>query len=180
MRFEPAGLAGAYIVHLDEMSDDRGFFARTACTEEFAAAGLVGRFAQSSISFNHEAGTLRGMHFSVGPHAETKLVRCTSGAVLDVLVDVRPGSATRGRTVSCRLDAGTRRSLYVPHGVAHGFQTLADGSEVLYMIDEPFRAEAARGFRWNDPVVAVDWPLPVAAMSERDANYPNFRPDAAV
>lgn len=174
MRFVPLDIAGAVLVQPDLLVDERGSFARMFCTAEFARQGLVSAFAQSSVSVNARAGTIRGMHYSVGPHEETKLVRCTNGAIEDVIVDIRPGSPSFGRTLAIALNAANRRALYIPAGVAHGFQTLRNDSEILYMIDKPYVAEAARGLRWNDPVVAPVWPLPVGAMSERDRTYPDF------
>ncbi len=174
MRFVPLAIDGAFAVVPEPIEDERGAFARVFCTREFAAAGLVATFAQSSVSMNRKAGTLRGMHYSVGPQAETKLVRCTAGAILDVLVDVRIGAASFGASLTYELCADTRIALYVPSGVAHGFQTLHDDSEVLYMIDEPFVAGTGRGLRWNDPIVQATWPLPIAAISERDRTYPDF------
>ena len=170
----PLGIAGAVLVRPEPVADERGAFARVFCAAEFERAGLVAAFAQSSVSVNTRAGTLRGMHYSTGPHRETKLVRCTAGAIFDVLVDVRDASPTRGRTIGLELNATDRAALYVPAGVAHGFQTLRDDSEVLYMIDQPYVAGAGRGLRGNDPVVEPLWPLPVAIISERDRTYPDF------
>ena len=174
MRLVPLAIDGAFSIVPEPLADDRGFFARVFCAATFAEKGLVAAFAQSSISFNNKAATLRGMHYSVGPHAETKLVRCTAGAIHDVLVDIRPGSRTLGMTLAVALTAETRSALYVPAGVAHGFQTLEADSEILYMIDKPFVAEAARGLRWNDGVVDTRWPLPIGIISERDRSYPDF------
>ena len=179
MRFLPLAISGAVLVRPEPLSDERGSFARVFFTEDFAREGLVSVFAQSSVSVNTRAGTLRGMHYSVGRHEETKLVRCTRGAIHDVLVDIRPGSPTHGVTLAVALDADNRDALYVPAGVAHGFQTLRDDSEVLYMIDKPYAPGAARGLRWNDAVVAHAWPLPVSALSERDRSYPDFGADVA-
>ena len=175
MIFDPLGIAGAFAVRPEPVADERGAFARVFCSDEFERANLVAAFAQSSVSVNTRAGTLRGMHYSVGPDSETKLVRCTAGAIFDVLVDIRGGSPTHGRTLGLELSAANRVALYVPAGVAHGFQTLRDDSEVLYMIDKPYVAEAARGLRWNDPVVQPLWPRPVTVLSERDRTYPDFR-----
>ena len=174
MRFVPLAIDGAFLVALAPAADERGSFARLFCKATFAAAGLVSEFVQVSLSVNTHAGTLRGMHYSVGSHAETKLVRCIKGAIHDVLVDVRPGSASFGTSVVQGLSASGDTALYIPAGVAHGFQTLCDGSDVLYMIDRPFVAEAARGFRWNDRIVAAAWPRVVTSISDRDRNYPDF------
>ncbi|TXM77277.1 dTDP-4-keto-6-deoxy-D-glucose epimerase [Methylobacterium sp. WL69] len=174
MRFEETPLAGAYRVWPEPLSDDRGFFARTACADEFAAHGLVGAFAQSSVSFNARRGTVRGMHFSASPHAETKLVRCTAGAIHDVIVDLRPDSASYLKSFAAELTADNRCALYIPAGFAHGFQALTDAAEMLYMIDRAYVAGSARGLRWNDPALDVAWPEPVAVIAERDLAYPDW------
>lgn len=174
MRFEELPLAGAYRVSPEPRVDERGFFARTACEAEFAARGLIGRFTQSSISYNARRGTVRGLHFSAEPHAETKLVRCTMGAIHDVVVDLRPDSPTYLRSFGLELTAGNRVALYVPAGFAHGFQALGDGAEVLYMIDRPYVAGSARGVRWNDAALVVNWPEPVTVISERDLAFPDW------
>lgn len=174
MRFVALAIDGAFEIHPEPHHDARGFFARTVAAEEMAANGLLSQFGQSSISYNVRSGTVRGMHYSIGPNAETKLVRCTAGAVLDALVDVRPGSATFGQRVMRRLDASNRVALYIPRGIAHGFQTLADDTEVIYMIDAAYEPTAARGFRYNDSIAAIKWPLPVSTISVRDAEYADF------
>ena len=174
MLFCPQAISGVHLVRPELITDERGAFARTFCVSELEKAGLITCFEQSSISWNLRRGTVRGMHYSVGPNAETKLVRCTKGAILDVLVDVRPHSAYFGQTLSFELNGDNRDALYIPAGVAHGFQTLLDDSEILYMIDKPFTPGAARGFRWNDAVVSAEWPLPVSVISERDRTYPDF------
>ena len=157
---------------MERIEDERGFFARSFCAEEFAAHGLAANMPQCSVSFNSRRGTLRGLHYQADPHAEEKLVRCTAGAVFDVIVDLRAGSPTRGRWFGVELTADNRRSLFVPKGFAHGFITLADCSEVLYMISVPHAPGSARGVRWNDPAIAIDWPLQPEHMSDRDAAYP--------
>ncbi|MDR3417135.1 MAG: dTDP-4-dehydrorhamnose 3,5-epimerase family protein [Nevskia sp.] len=176
MRFLKLPIAGAFLVEQAQAADERGSFARLFCKAEFAAAGLVAEFEQVSLSSNRLTGTLRGMHYSVGADAETKLVRCMAGAVHDVLVDVRPGSPSFGVTVARDLAGPADVALYVPAGVAHGFQALQADSAVLYMIDRPFVAAAQRGFRWNDPIVAAAWPLAIGTMAPRDRDYPDFRP----
>lgn len=176
MTFEGLELAGAFLLVPEPRSDERGFFARTFCADELQAQHLVSRFAQSSISVNTRRGTVRGMHFSIAPHAETKIVRCTAGMIHDVLVDVRPKSPSYLRTIKVILSAETRHSLYIPVGIAHGFQTLQDDTEVLYMIDVPYVAESARGLRWNDPAFNVHWPEPISMISERDLAYPDWTP----
>ncbi|CAO4175520.1 dTDP-4-dehydrorhamnose 3,5-epimerase family protein [Methylorubrum populi] len=174
MIVEELSLPGLFLVQPEPHADERGFFARTHCEEEFAGHGLIGRFAQSSVSFNHRRGTVRGMHFSREPHAETKLVRCTSGAIHDAVVDLRPGSPTYLRTEQVTLSARNRHALYIPAGLAHGFQTLMDETEILYMIDRPFVATAADGLRWNDPAFALSWPEPVTVIAARDLAFPDW------
>lgn len=174
MIFEELALPGLYRVAPEPHTDARGLFARTFCEDEFARHGLTARFAQSSVSFNARRGTVRGLHFAKSPHAETKLVRCTSGAIHDVAVDLRPGSPTYLRSVSVRLSAENRHALYIPAGFAHGFQALSDGAEVLYMIDRPFTAGATDGLRWDDPALDVTWPEPVTVIAERDRTYPDW------
>jgi dTDP-4-dehydrorhamnose 3,5-epimerase len=175
------GLAGAWIVEPQPLEDARGFFARTYCAETFAAQGLDPRIDQISISFNRRAGTLRGLHLQRPPHAESKLVRVTAGAIFDVIVDVRAGSPTFGRWVGFELTAGNRRQLYIPPGLAHGFQTLVDGTEVVYQISTPYEPAAQAGIRWDDPDLAIAWPDPEnAIMSERDGQLPWFADFEAV
>jgi dTDP-4-dehydrorhamnose 3,5-epimerase len=167
-------LAGVHLLDMERLEDERGFFARAWCEEDFAAHGLSGRFVQSSVSFNKRRGTLRGLHYQAAPAAETKLVRCTLGAIHDVLLDLRPGSPTFKRWIGVELSAENRRALYVPEGIAHGFQTLEDRSEVLYHMGTRHSPAHARGVRWDDPAFAIPWPLPVSCISERDARYPDF------
>ncbi|WP_342150929.1 dTDP-4-dehydrorhamnose 3,5-epimerase [Methylorubrum sp. SB2] len=174
MIFEPLALPGLVRIAPEPHADARGLFARTFCEDEFARHGLIARFAQSSVSFNARRGTVRGLHFSRDPHAETKLVRCTAGAIHDVAVDLRPDSPTYLQSCAVTLSAESRHALYIPAGFAHGFQALSDGAEVLYMIDRPFTAGAADGLRWDDPALAVAWPEPVTVISERDRTYPDW------
>lgn len=152
--------------------DERGFFARTWCSREFPEHGLRANFDQASISFNEIAGTLRGMHYQVAPHGEVKLVRCTAGAIFDVVVDLRPDSPTYLQWQGEVLSAENRAALYIPEQCAHGFVTLEDKSEVLYEIAGLYEPSAARGVRWNDPALGIRWPREPARMSERDAQYP--------
>lgn len=172
MTFEELPLAGAYQIGLNPHTDERGFFARTVCEDTLSARGLVGRFRQSSVSFNLWRGTVRGMHYALAPHAETKLVRCTMGAIHDVIVDLRRDSPTYLQAVGVELSAENRVALYIPAGFAHGFQTLRDETEVLYMIDRAYVAAAARGLRWDDPALDVVWPEPVTVIAERDLAFP--------
>jgi dTDP-4-dehydrorhamnose 3,5-epimerase len=157
------------------MEDERGFFARTFCRREFEARGLNPRLAQCSVSFNRRKGTLRGMHFQRAPHREAKLVRCTAGAIYDAIIDLRPASPTFLRHAGVELTAENRRALYVPEGFAHGFQTLADGTEVFYQMSEPYAPQAAAGVRWDDAAFGVRWPLRVSVIAKRDEEYPDFR-----
>ena len=172
MIFTESALAGAYLVEMERIEDDRGFFARSYCAAEFAAHGLPADMPQCSVSFNSRRATLRGLHFQADPHAEDKLVRCTAGAIYDVIVDLRPRSPTRRRWMGVELTAENRRALFVPKGFAHGFITLADGAEVLYMMSVPYAPGFGRGIRWNDPALAIDWPLEPQHMTDRDAAYP--------
>jgi dTDP-4-dehydrorhamnose 3,5-epimerase len=174
MQFQPTKLRGVVVVEPTPSADERGFFARTWCRETFAAHGLSAELSQCSVSFNHRKGTLRGLHYQAAPFEEAKLVRCTHGAIFDVAVDVRAGSPTFGEWVGLELSARNRRMLFVPEGVAHGFMTLEDDSEVFYQISKPYRPEAARGIRWDDPTLAIAWPLAPTVVSERDAAFAAF------
>jgi dTDP-4-dehydrorhamnose 3,5-epimerase len=170
--FTETELSGAYAIDLSPIEDERGFFARSFCAQEFVAHGLSGRMPESSVSYNRRRGTLRGLHFQAAPHAEEKLVRCTAGAIFDVVVDLRENSPTRHRWVGFELSAENRRALFVPKDFAHGFLTLADHSEVLYMISVPYAPGFERGVRWNDPAFGIDWPLEPVHIAARDAVYP--------
>jgi dTDP-4-dehydrorhamnose 3,5-epimerase len=164
-------LSGAYLIEPDLVLDERGFFARTWCAEQFRLLGLNEKLAQCSISSNTRRGTLRGMHFQAGPHAETKLVRCCSGAIYDVIVDLRPTSPTYCRWSAAELTSANHKMLYVPEGFAHGFQTLVDNTEVFYQISVAFQPEYARGVRWNDPLFGIEWPIPNPILSSRDSAF---------
>lgn len=174
MKFVPVGLLGAFVIEPETIADERGFFARTYCREEFDAHGLNSDLAQCSISFNSIEGTLRGMHYQKKPYEEAKVVRCTMGGIYDVILDLRPDSPTFKRWAGIELTAHNRKALYIPECFAHGFLTLADESEVLYQISEPFHPESAAGVRWNDCAFAIDWPGAVRMISERDKTYPDF------
>lgn len=174
MRFTPTELSGACLVDLARHEDERGWFARSFCTEEFAAHGLPVSFPQHNVSFNRRRGTIRGLHYQTAPFEEPKVVRCVRGAILDVIVDIRPGSATFRRWISAELDAGNGRALYIPPGFAHGFQTLAYDSEVLYLMGERYAPGHAAGIRYDDPAIGIVWPLPPAVISERDLAFPPF------
>lgn len=175
MIFEATPLAGAFLVRPEPYADERGFFARTWCRQQWTEQGLDIRLSQCSISFNHRRGTLRGLHFQAEPWPEAKLVRCTSGAIWDVIVDLRPESPTLGQFHAAELTSGNRHALWIPAGFAHGFQTLTDDAEVLYQISEDYRPEAARGLRWDDPELAIPWPLEVTMISDRDRKLPLFK-----
>jgi dTDP-4-dehydrorhamnose 3,5-epimerase len=175
MRFVQTALRDAYIVEPEKHADDRGFFARTWCQQEFRDHGLDADLAQCNLSFNHKRGTLRGMHWQQPPFAETKLVRCSQGAIYDVIVDLRSDSPTYGQWVGVELTAENSRALYVPQGFAHGFQTLSDRAEVFYQMSSFYQPGAAQGFRWNDPAFQIDWPEPVTVMSDRDRTYDNYQ-----
>lgn len=176
MRFSELKLPGVFLIELSPSLDERGFFARTFCEREFAEHGLPTRFPQSNLSRNSRAGTLRGMHFEAPPSQESKVVRCVSGAIWDVVVDLRPGSATRFQWVAAELTAEAGQALFVPPGFAHGFLTLSDATDVFYLMGDFFRPDAGRGARWNDPRFGIVWPSAPKVISERDANYPDFAP----
>jgi len=164
-------LAGAFVLDVERLEDERGFFARTFCGDELRAQGLESNVAQCSVSFNRARGTLRGLHYQDAPHEEVKIVRCTRGAIWDVVVDLRRHSDTYRRWTAIELTADNRRAFYIPRGMAHGFITLSDDSEVFYMMGNPYVAGAARGIRWDDPAFAIDWPIAPAVMSDRDRTY---------
>jgi dTDP-4-dehydrorhamnose 3,5-epimerase len=168
MIFSPTAVEGAWIVDPEPVDDERGFFARTFCGREFAIRHLAIVWVQSSISFNRRRGTVRGMHYQAPPHQETKLVRCTAGAIYDVVVDLREDSPTYGQHQAIELSAENRRQLYVPTGCAHGFQTLTDGAEITYLISAFHEPSAARGVRFDDPRLAIPWPLEPTVVSDRD------------
>lgn len=164
------------MIELERKEDERGFFARTFCVDEFQARGLNGRLVQCSISFNARRGTLRGMHWQDPPHTECKLVRVTRGGIFDVIIDLRRGSPTFKEHFSVELTAENRRQLYVPEGFAHGYQTLEDNTEVFYQMSAPFSPGLGRGVRWNDPAFDIRWPdTPQRFMNERDATYPDLK-----
>jgi len=174
MLFRETVLKGAYVVEPERITDERGFFARTWCRSEFETHGLNPNLVQCNISFNDKKGTLRGMHYQVTPRAEAKLVRCTAGAIYDVIVDLRPDSGTFKRWTGVELNADNRYMLYIPEGFAHGFLTLSDDAEVMYQMSEYYSAEHARSVRWNDPTFGIQWPGEVLVISDRDRSYPDF------
>jgi dTDP-4-dehydrorhamnose 3,5-epimerase len=174
--FTEIKIAGAYVVELDRKEDDRGFFARGWCRREFAERGLNPRVLQMNVGYSHRKGTLRGLHFQLAPHTEVKMVRCTRGAIYDVLVDLRPESPSFKRWLAVELTPENGRMLYVPEGCAQGYQTLVDGTEMYYFTTSFFAPEAARGVRYDDPVFGIEWPLEIAAISEADRRWPDFQP----
>jgi len=174
MIFRETPLPGAWVLTPERFEDERGFFARTYCRRDFEARGLDPEIAQCSVSSNHRRGTLRGLHFQIAPHEEVKLVRVTRGAVWDVIVDLRPDSPTFKQHVAVVLSAEEGNQLYIPKGMAHGFQTLEDATEVFYQISAFYAPEAARGYRWDDPAFAIPWPEPVTMMSDKDRSLPLF------
>jgi dTDP-4-dehydrorhamnose 3,5-epimerase len=178
MIFHPTSIQGAFIVRPEAREDERGFLARVWCQREFLAHGLNPTLMQCSISFSKAKGTLRGMHYQVPPHEEAKLVRCTAGAIYDVAIDLRPSSPTFRQWLATELTAANRAMLYVPEGVAHGFQTLEDDVEVLYQMSNSYAPESARGVRCDDPAFGITWPLPVTAIAPRDRSWPSFDPCA--
>ena len=165
-------IEGVAIIDLELREDDRGFFARSFDSSEFAAAGLEPAVDQCNISYNHKAGTLRGMHFQIAPHPEAKLVRCIRGSLVDIIVDMRPDSSTRLQHVAVELSAANRRSFYVPPYFAHAYLTLEDETEVLYQVSGSYAPAAERGLRWDDPALGIDWPVPVTTISAKDASWP--------
>lgn len=175
MIFNETKLKGAFVIEPERIEDERGFFARTFCRKEFEANGLNPNLVQCSVSFNKKKGTLRGMHYQTAPHEETKLVRCTRGSIYDVMLDLRPTSPTFKQWVSAELTEENQRMLYIPKGVAHGFQTLHDETEVLYQMSEFYSPEMARGVRWDDPSFTVQWPSKPLIVSRKDASYQDFQ-----
>jgi len=178
MRFIETDLPGAFVIDLERREDERGFFARAWCEEELSAHGLNTRVSQCNLSFNERRGTLRGLHYQAPPHAEVKIIRCTRGAVYDVIVDVRPESDTYTRWVGVELTAENRRLLYIPEGFAHGYLTLEDETETFYQVSEPYTPDAERGARWNDSAFGIEWPeAGELVISEKDRSWPDFRPE---
>ena len=176
MIFTETPIPGAYLIDLEKRGDDRGFFARAFCAKEFAAQQLVTQFVQVNNSLSAQKGTLRGMHYQLAPKAETKLVRCIRGALYDLVLDLRQGSPTFGQSFGAELSADNRRMLYVPEGFAHGFQTLADDTEVFYQMSQFHSPDHARGVRWNDPRFHLAWPIDPVVLSDKDANQRDFDP----
>jgi dTDP-4-dehydrorhamnose 3,5-epimerase len=174
MIFHETKLAGAFQVDLEPLGDERGFFARSWCRREFENHGLSSVIAQCNVSFNEKKGTLRGLHYQAEPHAEAKLVRCTQGALYDVVVDIRPQSQTFRQWVGIVLSAANRHMIYIPEGFAHGFLTLEEKTEICYQMSEFYYPELSRGVRWDDPAFQIVWPGRVEVISLQDKSYPNF------
>jgi len=179
MKFSETKLSGVLLIEPELHADDRGSFARSFCVDDFNKVGIDFQVVQANISFNKYAGTLRGLHYQLPPSAEAKVVRCTSGALYDVVVDLRSDSPTLGQWFATELNAENRNSMYVPEGCAHGFQTLADNTEVSYFMSERYAPEAASGVRYDDPAIGIEWPLAVSSVSDRDRDWPDFQQQVA-
>ncbi len=177
MKFRELPVRGAYLIDLEKRGDERGFFARMYCEREFAQQGLVTKFVQMNNSLSAEVGTLRGMHYQLPPHGETKVVRCVRGALYDAIVDLRPDSPTFGVSCGAELTAENRTMIYVPKGCGHGILTLTPDTEAMYLVDEFYAPAAERGVRWNDPKFKIQWPREPAVLSDKDRNHPDFDPE---
>jgi dTDP-4-dehydrorhamnose 3,5-epimerase len=177
MIFRETELSRAFVIELEAHRDERGFFARLFCEREFEQHGIPTRYPQCNLSRNTRAGTLRGMHYAARPHSEAKLVRCVSGAIYDVIVDLRPTSRTRFRWIGVELTEENGRALFIPQGFGHGFITLADSTDVFYHMSDFHHPDAARGFRFDDPLFGLSWPRAPQVISDRDATYPDFDPE---
>ncbi len=176
MLFTPTPLPGAYLIDLEKKGDDRGFFARAFCANEFSQYNLVGHFCQVNNSLSAQKGTLRGMHYQLAPKAETKVVRCIRGSLYDMILDLRQGTTTFGHSFGAELSAENRRMMYVPKGFAHGFLTLVNDTETIYFVDEFYSPEQERGIRYNDPKFKLQWPAAPTVISDKDKSQPDFDP----
>ncbi len=174
MKFKETQLPGGFVLEIERRGDDRGYFARAWCQTELAAYGLDPTAVQANVGFSQRRGTLRGMHFQRAPHAEVKIVRCTRGAVFDVMIDLRPNSPAEGQWVGVELTAENGKLLYIPEGFAHGYQTLTDEAEIHYMTSKAYAPDAAAGVRYNDPAFNIAWPLEVASISDADRSWPDY------
>ncbi len=172
--FNETELKGAYVIEIEKLKDHRGFFARAWCQKEFEEYNLVSRTKQANVSYNKSRGTLRGMHYQLTPYEETKLVRCTRGAIYDVIIDLRPDSSTYTQWFGVELTAENYKMLYVPENFGHGFQTLKDDTEVTYQVSQFYTPGSERGIRWDDPAFGIDWPLAVQVISDKDKNWPDY------
>jgi dTDP-4-dehydrorhamnose 3,5-epimerase len=177
MKFKELPLEGAYLIDLDLIEDERGFFSRLFCSSEFENHGINPNILQANNSYSSEKGALRGMHYQLPPKAETKLVRCILGSIYDVILDLRPTSVTYGQSYGTTLSADNRQMMYVPKGFAHGFITLSEQSEIIYFVSETYSSELERGIRWDDPTFSIKWPCNPKVLSEKDRNHPNFNPE---
>lgn len=177
MIFKETNLKGAFVIELEKREDERGFFARTWCKKEFEANGLETGLVQANLSLSRKAGTLRGMHYQAAPYEETKLVKCTNGALYDVIIDLRPNSPTYRQWFAVELTENNYKMLYVPKGFAHGFQTLVDNVAVFYLVTQFYSPSAERCVRWNDPQFGINWPdVNIRTISEKDKNWPDYAP----
>lgn len=174
MKFEKTKLEGSYVIQIEPIHDERGFFARNFCAKEFNKYGLSSEIVQCNISYNKKRGTLRGMHYQAAPHEEAKIITCTRGAIYDVIIDLRPESVTYCQWIAIELNEGNYKMFYIPKGFAHGFQTLADNTVVTYYMSESYIPENAKGIRWNDPMFTIRWPLIPTVISEKDCNYQDW------
>jgi dTDP-4-dehydrorhamnose 3,5-epimerase len=174
MKFTETKLKGAFIVEIEKLTDDRGFFARSWCRKEFEAYGLTSRVVQTNVSFNHKKGTLRGMHYQIAPYQESKLIRCTRGAIYDVIIDLRPDSPTYKQWIGVELTADNYTLFFVPEDFAHGFMTLVDDTEITYQVSPFYTPGSEKGIRFNDPTLNIQWPLEVFVISEKDRTWPDF------
>ena len=174
MIFTEAELKDAYVIEIEKLKDHRGFFARSWCQKEFETHNLVSRVKQANVSYNKKKGTLRGMHYQLSPYEETKLIRCTRGAIYDVIIDLRPASSTYTQWIGIELTSENYKMLYVPENFAHGFQTLVDDTEVTYQVSQFYTPGSERGIRWDDPAFGIDWPLAVQVISDKDKNWPDY------
>ncbi|WP_291571673.1 dTDP-4-dehydrorhamnose 3,5-epimerase [Clostridium sp. UBA4548] len=175
MIFKETKLKGAYIIEIEPIEDERGFFARSWCKEEFESIGLNPNLKQCNISYNKHKGTIRGMHFQTAPYEEAKLVRCIRGAIYDVIIDLREHSETFMKWIGVEITAENRKALYIPEGFAHGFQTIEENSEVFYQMSESYHAEHAAGIKWNDTTFGIEWPLPIISISDKDNSFQSFK-----
>jgi dTDP-4-dehydrorhamnose 3,5-epimerase len=174
MKFTETKLKGAYIIEFEKLTDDRGFFARSWCQKELEAHGLTARAVQANVSFNHQKGTLRGMHYQIAPHQEAKLIRCTRGAIYDVIIDLRPDSATYKQWIGEELTADNFTMLFVPEDFAHGYQTLENHTEVTYQVTQFYTPGSEKGIRFNDPAFGIQWPIKISIISDKDKNWDDF------
>lgn len=175
MIFKETKLSGAFVIELEKRGDERGFFARTFCREEFSAKGLNTQLAQANMAYSRYQGTLRGMHYQISPHEEAKLVRCTRGRIFDVAVDLRPDSATYRQWFGVELSAENYQMFYIPEGFAHGYQTLCDHVELIYMVSAFYAPEAERGVRWDDPCFGIEWPMAPEVISDKDQQWADYK-----